>query len=74
MKVLQLENASVGPPITRNGVSLVPMYVHQRVGQIATGPAAPGQVASSVSTTRVVGQALVWDDVLVHASAFALAA
>lgn len=27
-----------------------------------------------VSTSRIVGQALVWDDILVHASAFALAA
>lgn len=39
MPIATLEHVSVGAPITRCGVSLIPVYVHQHAPAIATGPA-----------------------------------
>jgi hypothetical protein len=52
--VLQLEHASVGRPITRNGVSLVPVYVHQSIEPIATGASAAVQISDRVAHERVL--------------------
>ncbi len=70
----QLETASIGYPITRLGVSLFPVYVRQHPAHVATGAATGVQIGEKPDNATVTGQALVWDDVLVHASAFALAA
>ena len=40
MKLLSLENAAVGSPITRNGVSIFPVYIRPAGESIITGPAA----------------------------------
>lgn len=40
MQITSLEHATVGYPVTRNGVSLFPVNIHQHHPQIATGAAA----------------------------------
>lgn len=66
MPIATLEHVSVGAPITRCGVSFIPVSIHQHAPAIAT--------AEIVAAGPLPGQELVWDDVLVHASMFAVAA
>lgn len=68
MPIATLEHVSVGAPITRCGVSFIPVSIHQLAPAIATG------TAEIVAAGPLPGQELVWDDVLVHASMFAVAA
>jgi hypothetical protein len=58
MNIAPLEHVAVGDPITRNGVSLIPVYIHQHTQPISTGVAAAITIKertdASVPTLQVV--------------------